>query len=582
METEVPPGFEIPNTPGLPDDFANVFEVFNGDDGSNTITVDLTGETVVGAVFLSLLANRGPAGVASDGAQDTLIVNGAGLGDDTVVEGEAIDGRAVVAFGFGPQDTLEINGVSGSDAQVLLFSEEELPTVPNDLFLSGAVISLGNGGVISLSNSGSEPFASQADFNQRVTFGEGGTPSFDNLGSIDDILGEFERTGELPPTEIPGVFELPDDPQPGDTVDLPPITITIGGEEVTFDPGDPFWFDNMPAEAREAFLADPEIAVGYDYRLIEPATGQAFATVEPLTVGGDNSYDLVVFGPDGTAQAERTVEANTVVDFEAEYDFPVTNFVLSGIDPEANLDPDDPQAFPLLMSFVQSGGVDMQQTPLVRGFEFKVDDDGDYPDLAAAFYVGYYGRAAEPGGLTFWSEFIEGRVVGGQSVDELIQEISARFADENETAELYPFLGAARDGGADPEEADAFVNQVYQNLFNRPAEQAGEDYWSDLLVTRTANGQSIADIIVSFVNGAQGNDAVAIGNKIDVASQFGRAFTDDEFADLDFDLAELIAGIDATDASVDAAEQEIEAAGGALPETTALVGASETQEGLLT
>ena len=563
---DVPDGFEIP-------DLSQNVEFFTGTDGPDTPRFEFADAVWIAVGYLADQAETTAEGLPSDDAVDQVIVNGTNFLDRTGLPDD-VDARSGVLLGFGPQDTLTLDGLSGDQAQVFLFRNEDVPNVPDDFFFGGAVISFQDAGAIVVSDTGREPFSGQADFNDRVTFGEGGTPQFNEAPALGDILADFEQNGVLPSAEIPGVFELPNEPQPGDTVDLPPITITIGGEEITFDPGDPFWFDDIPAEAREELLADPEIAVGYDYRLMEPADGQAFATIRAPRIGDDRAYNLVVLGPDGTAQPEQAVTAGETINFETTYDFPVTNFLLEGIDPTENVDPDDPQAFPLVVSFTQSGAVDMQQTPLVRGFEFKVDDDGDYPDLAAAFYVGYYGRAAEPGGLTFWSEFIEGRVVGGQPVDELIQEISARFADENETATLYPFLGAERQGGANPDEADAFVNQVYENLFNRPAEQAGEDFWSDRIVTRTEDDQSIADIIVSFVNGAQGNDAVAIGNKIEVASQFGRAFTDADFADLDFDLTELIAGVDETDASVTAAEQAIEAAGGVLPSDSAIVGSS--------
>jgi hypothetical protein len=166
------------------------------------------------------------------------------------------------------------------------------------------------------------------------------------------------------------VFELPTGADGDDTViDIPTIVVEFDGEPVRFDPSDPFFFDDLPAKAQEAILADPELAVGYDYRISEPAPGQAFAEVMAPAVGGDTAYNLIVFDESGAAQPVREIAADATIDLEADYAFPVTHFIIEGITPDAELMPDDARAFPTSISFTQDGMVDLQQTPLVKDID---------------------------------------------------------------------------------------------------------------------------------------------------------------------------------------------------------------------
>ena len=547
----------LPDDINIPDQLNNI-ATFPGSSGSDTINITFEPSTVIATALLSGEATGGP-----DGSTDTVNVDGAAIdAGATLPEGQTF--RIASLVEFGPEDKLNINNIDGGQATVALFGDlGGLPTLPTgEAVGSVSVITFDTAGSIVLFNSSSTaPFENQEDFNARVEFTAGGTPDFLDLPSLSEILQDFQQNGTLPTEEIPGVFELPDDPQPGDTVDIPDITIEIGGQPVTFNPGDPFWFDNIPAKAREALLADPEIAVGYDYRLANPADGQAFATLNAPSVNGDSSYNLVVFDQNGDAQATQQINAGTTIDLEDEYNFPVTNFIIEGIDPEANLDPDNATAFPLEVSFAQDGDVDMQQTPLVRGFEFRGETDADVANTVSAFYTGYYGRAADPGGFDFWTDAVQSRLDAGQNLNAILEEVSSRFRDENETTNLYPFLD--RDGSTEvtDQAADDFVTNVYQNLFNRAPEQAGLDFWSDEVVQRVQNDESIADIITTIVRSATGNDAVAVGNKISVSTQYAQSFTAEEIGTSGVpDPNDILDDVDQTDASTNSARGEIEAA----------------------
>lgn len=546
-------------------DFANDFlQFFTGTDGADSPSITLTGSAFIGVATLSTVVNEQGL-YATDGATDNVTVDGGALVDPTGLQ-EDVQGRSVIALGFGPEDRLDVTNISGDQAQVTLFTEGDtslLPPGSEDFIFPGAVINFDGQGFIYLASTEGTPFADQAAFNQAVNFVAGGSPSFTETIDLSQIFDQFVENGTLPENEIPGVFELPDDPQPGDTVEIEPVTITIGGEEVTLDPTDPFWFDNLPARAREELLADPEIAIGYDYRIVNPEPGQAFATIRAPEVNNDTSYNLIAVSPGGEPLETREIQAGVTIDLESDYENPVTNFILEGISPQANLDPDDARAFPLAVSFAQDGEVDMQQTPLVRGFDFSTETAADVKGTAAAFYIGYYGRAPEPGGFSYWQSDVQTQADGGAGVFDIASNLSARFRNAEETKELYPFLD--REAGASITDADAdeFVVDVYQNLFNRDPEAAGLDYWSDQVVSRVTSGESIADIIIKIMDSAESADAVTVGNKIDVGIAYADAYSADRFendrATLP-DINDIVDNVDDTDASVASALATIEAA----------------------
>jgi hypothetical protein len=521
-----------------------------GTDGADTPTVSFDGSTYL--VIASLSGGTGP-----DGSEDAVTLDGASLLDTEGIP-EDINGRTAALFEFGRNDTLTVSGVSGDRAHVSIVTNDSGAELPDQFAGAGSVglmtFENSESSVVFATSTATTPFESQSDFLNRV---------------------QFEQNGDLPEAEIPGVFDLPDEPPEGGTIDVPSITVEVDGEEVTFDPTDPFWFEDIPADAREQILTDPEIAVGYDYRIANPSDGQAFATIRAPAVNGDQSYNLIVFDETGSAQESREIQAGQDIDLEADYDFPVTNFVIEDIDPQANLDPNDARAFPLAVSFTQSGDVDMQQTPLVRGFEFGVGDEASVAETVSAFYVGYYGRSPDPDGHGYWEGFVRDLVDDGASLDRALAEVSNRFADANETLTQYPFLDRDADAGITDSDADQFVTDLFQNIFERGPEQEGLDFWSNEVVDRIQNDQPIGDIIVDIVSGARGVDAVTVGNKIDVGTEFAQTFSADDLeGNPDVPgLEDIIANVDDGDASVAEARQQIaDAAGQAGTESVSAVG----------
>ena len=173
-------------------------------------------------------------------------------------------------------------------------------------------------------------------------------------------------------------------------------------------------------------------------------------------------------------------------------------------------------------------------------------------EQATAIYIGYYNRAADPIGFDFWLDAVN-------NPDVSLAQIGDLFAPQVETLAAYPFLG-----NPTAAEADAFVSEVYLNLFNRAPDQAGLDFYSDALEA-SINGTStysIGQIILDIIGGAQdsaaGNDRATILNKIEAAL----AWTDAaNVANIDYQFGsaaeqsakDVVDTVDDTQASVDQA-----------------------------
>ncbi|WP_281969163.1 beta strand repeat-containing protein [Roseovarius nanhaiticus] len=166
-------------------------------------------------------------------------------------------------------------------------------------------------------------------------------------------------------------------------------------------------------------------------------------------------------------------------------------------------------------------------------------------NFVTSLYVGYFDRAPDPAGLQFWINSIDA------GVD--VNTIAGNFAASGEAQAIYPFL--ATPGLVTPA---SFVGSIYLNLFNRPAETAGLNYWVDLL---NSGAISPADMIEEIIGGAQGSDKTILDNKVEAGRYFvEQAATTPGYS---FDAAEAKAAIDgvtADPASVTAAKAATDAA----------------------
>lgn len=147
----------------------------------------------------------------------------------------------------------------------------------------------------------------------------------------------------------------------------------------------------------------------------------------------------------------------------------------------------------------------------------------DHEAAVQRLYLAYFGRAADPGGLAFYTE------------------LSWRFGLAADTGALFWRYGAEAevrtvlDGLAQSPEAAAFygadnrdtVAAMYRNLFNREPDSGGLAYWSDMLdrslLTR-------AQVPVALLAGAGIADLTVFDRKASVAAAFTAALDTPERA----------------------------------------------------
>jgi len=128
---------------------------------------------------------------------------------------------------------------------------------------------------------------------------------------------------------------------------------------VSIDKGFQF---TLNASSDEFTFIDPEVAVGYDYELLEGANFLAVIMPEGL---GDNLYDLWLFDD----VLGEFVDSGIDLLGGQSYEFDeggLNLFRILGIEVDENLDPADPEAFVTGLKFVSEGEVTMSQTALTQ------------------------------------------------------------------------------------------------------------------------------------------------------------------------------------------------------------------------
>ncbi len=137
-------------------------------------------------------------------------------------------------------------------------------------------------------------------------------------------------------------------------------------------------------------------------------------------------------------------------------------------------------------------------------------------DLSAfiEFYIAYFDRAPDAVGLFFWATaFAEGTT---------LEEIASLFIDQEETRGTYPSTQASAD----------FATAVYENVLGRIPDQAGFEFWVDLLeggtvsrdqfileVLRGAHAEPPIDAPPEFI-AQQLADRAYLETKVDIGAYF--------------------------------------------------------------
>ncbi len=160
-------------------------------------------------------------------------------------------------------------------------------------------------------------------------------------------------------------------------------------------------------------------------------------------------------------------------------------------------------------------------------------------ELVQKFYVGFYGRPADPGGLEYWM---------GRAEEEGWAAVREAFANSPE-AQKYVFKDPVSCENYTNEE---LVNNIYQNLFGRDADPVGLQYYT----SRLESGEmTLSTIVENIADGAQGTDSEVLENKIEVSLYFTNDLGGKNYLYTEAqipDAREVIAGR-ITDAEMDAA-----------------------------
>tara|TARA_R110001599_G_scaffold60939_1_gene169215 strand:- start:1266 stop:2813 length:1548 start_codon:yes stop_codon:yes gene_type:complete len=149
-------------------------------------------------------------------------------------------------------------------------------------------------------------------------------------------------------------------------------------------------------------------------------------------------------------------------------------------------------------------------------------------NLIQQLYIAYYGRPADPEGLSYWAERLTDN--GGNIVT-----ITQAFGNSVEFDQRF---GSLTD--------TSLVDTLYQQILGRPAEAEGLAFYTGML----ARGESsLIDLALDIVNGAQGSDETVIESRLQVAQQFTQELAErgllygNEAID---QAADLLAGVTAT------------------------------------
>lgn len=121
-----------------------------------------------------------------------------------------------------------------------------------------------------------------------------------------------------------------------------------------------------------------------------------------------------------------------------------------------------------------------------------------------ALYIAYYGRPAEPAGLSFWANVVEAN--GG--------DVSVIIKDFSNAPEYQQRFGSLDD--------TTLVNNLYLQMFGRSAEPGGLEFWVGLLKAGT---QTLGDIAQTISSLASGIDLQVLSGRVDLANAFTSKLT---------------------------------------------------------
>lgn len=160
------------------------------------------------------------------------------------------------------------------------------------------------------------------------------------------------------------------------------------------------------------------------------------------------------------------------------------------------------------------GGTKLILTPIVDVSHSDPLALGEPALQIESLYVGYFGRAGDPAGMTYWHD----QLIASHGSPDALGSIAASFSKQAEAQAAYPLL-------ADPQHATqaqiaSFITCLYKNLFDRVPDAAGAAYWQQEFSANLGNPQAVGSFILSVIGGAQTQDAATLANKVEAAKYF--------------------------------------------------------------
>jgi len=165
-----------------------------------------------------------------------------------------------------------------------------------------------------------------------------------------------------------------------------------------------------------------------------------------------------------------------------------------------------------------------------------------YFDQIQQLYIAYFGRPADPVGLTFWANQVD-------ATNGSVAAVIAGFSSSSESNALYAGVSTAQK-----------ISSIYLNLFNRLPEAAGLAFWAAQVESGAVTQAQVAYQIQSSPGPS---DALAVANKLAMAKAFtAQLDTPAELAGYSSTTAaaygrSFLSTVDSTQASVSSATTQL-------------------------
>jgi M6 family metalloprotease-like protein len=137
----------------------------------------------------------------------------------------------------------------------------------------------------------------------------------------------------------------------------------------------------------------------------------------------------------------------------------------------------------------------------------------DYNKVVQQIYVAYFGRPADVGGLAWHA----GVLLAAGAPTDIVGLASAYNTNAALKAEIDSFGTSAESAALYSGDNGQFIDALYRNLFGRPADQGGKDFWAHAL---DIGAMTRASAAIQLASGASTSDATIIANKTSAAASF--------------------------------------------------------------